>query len=277
MLSDVIKKYGGEKMDPLDVYKDIFRIGEGFIQKEYEDSGSFKANPIAYYKNENEDHGHFRIMFEDKFEEIYQNELVNADFCVMNGLTYFGAKYNVMIEILNSLLRNPNYKLVSCNDLNHPYWDGYDDAFVLTIDSDMTIWVQAAKCNEDTYIYTDTTDIVFVHGDVNSSFVKQNKDSKCIMREFNITEIDESEDDYEDDGSLEDAKVTYKVNGKKVSKDEYDQAIKKFDEDWDDINKSINLHHNKYSDNKYSLRKKPYFTGSIDDIASLLWWDLFKC
>jgi len=32
-------------------------------------------------------------MFEDKFEEIYQNELVNADFCVMNGLTYFGAKY----------------------------------------------------------------------------------------------------------------------------------------------------------------------------------------
>ena len=29
MLSDVIKKYGGEKMDPLDVYKDIFRIGEG--------------------------------------------------------------------------------------------------------------------------------------------------------------------------------------------------------------------------------------------------------
>ncbi len=32
-------------------------------------------------------------MFEDKFEEIYRNELVNADFCVMNGLTYFGAKY----------------------------------------------------------------------------------------------------------------------------------------------------------------------------------------
>ena len=60
MLSDVIERYGGKKIDPLDVYKDIFRIGEGFIQKEYE-KGSFKANPIAYYKNENEDHGHFRI------------------------------------------------------------------------------------------------------------------------------------------------------------------------------------------------------------------------
>ena len=60
MLNDVIESYGGEKVDPLDVYKDIFRIGEGFIQKEYEEKGSFKANPIAYYKNENEDHGHFR-------------------------------------------------------------------------------------------------------------------------------------------------------------------------------------------------------------------------
>ena len=184
------------------------------------------------------------------------------------------AKYDVTIKILNSLLKNTNYKLVSCNDLNHPCWDGYDDAFVLTIDSDMTIWVQAAKCNEDTYIYVDSTDIVFVHGDVNSAFVKQNKDSKCIMREFNIVEIDESENDYED---AEDAEVTYKVNGKNVSKDEYDRAVKKLDEDWDDITKSINLHRDKYSDNKYSLRKKPYFTGNIDDIASLLWLDLFKC
>lgn len=183
------------------------------------------------------------------------------------------AKYNVMIEILNSLLRNPNYKLVSCNDLNHPYWDGYDDAFVLTIDSDMTIWVQAAKCNEDTYIYTDTTDIVFVHGDVNSSFVKQNKDSKCIMREFNITEIDESEDDYEDDGSLEDAKVTYKVNGKKVSKDEYDQAVKKFDEDWDE-----HLDDDNYWEYLYSFSDvlEPRFTYNTNRYLHPLLVDLWR-
>lgn len=93
MLSDVIERYGGTNVDPLDIYKDIFRIGEGFIQKEHEPKGSFKENPVAYYMNENEEHGHFRIMFEDKFEEIYQNELVNVDFCVMNCLTYFGAKY----------------------------------------------------------------------------------------------------------------------------------------------------------------------------------------
>lgn len=183
------------------------------------------------------------------------------------------AKYNVMIEILNSLLRNPNYKLVSCNDLNHPYWDGYDDAFVLTIDSDMTIWVQAAKCNKDTYIYVDDEDIVFVHGDVNSGFVKQNKDSKCIMHEFNIAEIDESEDDYEDDGSTEDAKVTYKVNGKKVSKDEYDQAIKKFDEDWDE-----HLDDDNYWEYLYSFSDvlEPRFTYNTNRYLHPLLVDLWR-
>ena len=30
MLSDVIKKYGGEKMDPLDVYKDILLFYDEF-------------------------------------------------------------------------------------------------------------------------------------------------------------------------------------------------------------------------------------------------------
>ena len=30
------------------------------------------------------------------------------------------AKYDVIIEIINSLIKNTNYKLVSCNDLNHP-------------------------------------------------------------------------------------------------------------------------------------------------------------
>lgn len=93
MLSDIVKKYNGTQIEPLEVYKDIFKLGEGYIQKENEPKGSYKANPVAYFKNNNEEHGHFRIMFEDKFEEIFTNELSEADFAVMNGLSYFGAKY----------------------------------------------------------------------------------------------------------------------------------------------------------------------------------------
>lgn len=92
MLKDVVEKWGGVQVEALDAYKDIFHLGEGYIQKENEPKGSFKSNPIAYYKNDNEKHGHYRIMFEDKFEEIYNNELKDADFCIMNGLTYFGIK-----------------------------------------------------------------------------------------------------------------------------------------------------------------------------------------
>lgn len=41
----------------------------------------------------------------------------------------------------------------------------------------------------------DETDIVFIHGDVGSAFVKDNKDSGCIIHEFNIGEDAEDVDD----------------------------------------------------------------------------------
>lgn len=106
------------------------------------------------------------------------------------------AKYDVMKDVLNSVIKNTNFKLASCNDLNDPYWDGYDDAFILSIDSEMNVWVQAAKYEgSDTYINMDETDIVFIHGDVSSAFVMDNKDSGCIIHEFNIGEDAEDVDD----------------------------------------------------------------------------------
>lgn len=210
--------------------------------------------------------------FVEYLDDIYDKLFIHAKEKDYSEILVI-AKYDAMIEILNYLLKNTNYKLVSCNDLNHPCWDGYDDAFVLTIDSDMTLWVQAAKCNEDTYIYVDDEDIVFVHGDVNSAFVKQNKDSKCIMREFNIAEIDESEDDYEDDEDTEDAKVTYKVNSKNVSKDEYDRAVKKLDEDWDE-----HFHDDNYWEYLCSFLDvvKPRFTYNTNRYLHPLLVDLLR-
>ena len=91
MLEDVICGWGGYEVTAMDVYRDVFKFGEGYLQKENEPKGQYKANPIAYWKNEGKDHGHFRIMFEDTFEETLK-ELQAADFCIMNGLTYFGRK-----------------------------------------------------------------------------------------------------------------------------------------------------------------------------------------
>jgi hypothetical protein len=70
----------------------MFKLGEGFIQKENEPSGRFKANPILYYREEGKEHGHFRILFEDTFEAILKEAQENNGWSIINGITYFGRR-----------------------------------------------------------------------------------------------------------------------------------------------------------------------------------------
>ena len=91
MFQDILEEWGGKAVTPMEVYTDIFRLGEGYIQRSDEPAGEFKANPIGYYKNDDEEKGHFRILFEDTFEEVLQ-ELQEGDFTLLNGITYFGRR-----------------------------------------------------------------------------------------------------------------------------------------------------------------------------------------
>lgn len=91
MLSDVILEWGGVEATPMELYTDMFHLGDGEIQCRDEEPGEFKANPIGYWKNSNNQKGHYRIMFEDTFEETLK-ELQEADFSLLNGITYFGRK-----------------------------------------------------------------------------------------------------------------------------------------------------------------------------------------
>lgn len=91
MLEDILKKWGGYEVSAMDVYSDIFNLGYGSIQKENEAPGEYKANPLGYWKNGSQETGHFRIMFEDTFEDTLK-ELQRADFGLLNGITYFGRK-----------------------------------------------------------------------------------------------------------------------------------------------------------------------------------------
>lgn len=90
-MREVLKKWGAEEVSAMEVYSDVFRLGEHYIQADGEASGQFKSNPIAYWKNNDEDAGHFRIMFEDTFQDTLK-ELQRADFAILNGLSYFGRK-----------------------------------------------------------------------------------------------------------------------------------------------------------------------------------------
>lgn len=87
MLDSVLGDYGASEVSALDVYGDIFRLGEDFIQRSGEGTGEHKANPIVL--------GSFggvirrRILLEDTFAETLA-EFQGADWAITNGLTYWG-------------------------------------------------------------------------------------------------------------------------------------------------------------------------------------------
>lgn len=90
-LDNVVIEWGGTEVTAMDVYSEIFALGFNEIQTENEPSGSFKANPIGYYKNNKSAKGHYRIFFDDTFETTLK-EMQEADFAITNGITYFGRK-----------------------------------------------------------------------------------------------------------------------------------------------------------------------------------------
>lgn len=90
-LKETILRWGGVEVNAMDVYGDIFNLGYNEIQRENEAPGEFKANPLGYFKYNDAHKGHYRIMFDDTFEKTLK-ELQEADFAILNGITYFGRK-----------------------------------------------------------------------------------------------------------------------------------------------------------------------------------------
>lgn len=85
-----ITEWGGQEVTPLEVYADVFKFGEGYIQKNKDDKRQV-ANPLGYYRQDGHKHGHYRIMFEEDFPKLLK-ELQGADFALLNGLSYWGRK-----------------------------------------------------------------------------------------------------------------------------------------------------------------------------------------
>lgn len=67
MKDEILSKYGCVEVSAIEMYSDIFRLGEGLIQHKNEPGGVFKTNPIAIAHNGS--FGEHIIMFEDEFEK----------------------------------------------------------------------------------------------------------------------------------------------------------------------------------------------------------------
>ena len=77
-LESVLLEYGASEVSAMEVYSDIFQLGDGFIQTEGEPGGLHKANPIilgsfgGHYDSDGKlvgDRRRRRILFEDTFED----------------------------------------------------------------------------------------------------------------------------------------------------------------------------------------------------------------
>lgn len=96
-LESLLSSYACKEVSPLDLYKSLFCIGDGYIQSkgEYREKGSsnFKGNPIVYFSEQANYKGQLKrnILLEDTFEEQLK-EIQKYPSNLLNACTYYGKK-----------------------------------------------------------------------------------------------------------------------------------------------------------------------------------------
>jgi len=125
----------------------------------------------------------------DTVDKLRVEENIGVGLCVV-------AKYDVMKDVVNSIIKNTNFELESSEEFGNPILTEYFGEYVLCLDmDDLFVSILKSDC-----VPFDETDTVFVHGDVDSTFVKEHKYSGCIMHEFNIGEdAEDVSDEYDYD------------------------------------------------------------------------------
>ena len=132
-------------------------------------------------------------------------------------------KYDVIKELLEDLIMSG---VSIANEIELQDYDvaHYDKEFVLYLTTNGVNVEKTYDVESDTYL-SGSADISFIHEDCNSKLIKY-VDSKTIY-EFGYDEDDECScddcEDSEDDG--------YTVNGKSVSKEEFDKYVSQFKHD----------------------------------------------
>ena len=132
-------------------------------------------------------------------------------------------KYDVIRELLEDLIMSG---VSIANEIELQDYDvaHYDKEFVLYLTKN---GVNVEKTwNNDTYYYG-SADISFIHEDCNSKLIKY-VDSKTIY-EFGYDEDDECSCECE--GCCDDCEEGFTVNGKPVSKEEFDKYVSQFKHD----------------------------------------------
>lgn len=125
------------------------------------------------------------------------------------------AKYEDAKEIIRELI-GIGYGIAFIDGFGNPEWDGYDDAFVISLLDD-EIWCEPVR-RKDGYIFVEAN-VVYIFDDCNSKIIPKIEADEVYEVEIGDFDYDCENCDYHDITTTSSA--TYKVNGKEVSEKEY--------------------------------------------------------
>ena len=191
-----------------------------------------------------EDYEDFACAVSDVYDRVKSDDEYNSVDVV--------AKYEDAKEIIRELI-GIGYGIAFINELADPEWDGYDDAFVVSLLDD-EIWCEPVKLKDD-YIFVEA-DVVYIFDDCNSKIIP--KIEADDVYEVEVGDCDDDCENCEEEGftvngksvsneefqnytsqfkhdekpttTTASAKSTYKVNGREVSKEEFDKKYEEFEE-----------------------------------------------
>ena len=164
-----------------------------------------------------EDYEDFACAVADTYDRVKSDDKYNSVDVV--------AKYEDTKEIIRELV-GMGYGIAFINELADPEYDGYDDAFIISLLDD-EIWCEPVK-RKNGYIFVEA-DVVYIFDNCNSKIIP-----KIEADEVYEVEIGNEYDDC--DGDCENcdchdvdttSSATYKVNGKEVSEKEYYDKLAK--------------------------------------------------
>lgn len=158
-----------------------------------------------------EDYEDFACAVSDVYDRVKSNDKYDSVDVV--------AKYEDAKEIIRELV-GIGYDIAFINELADPEWDGYDDAFVVSLLDD-EIWCEPVK-RKDGYIFVEA-DVVYIFDDCNSKIIPKIEADEIYEVEVGDFDYDCENCDCHDVDTTSTA--TYKVNGKEVTKEEYDKAV----------------------------------------------------